>query len=138
MKIWFGFGSEHSSKIRMIGTFKSASAAAEAERELERLMEMAVNAVDFDKFEENPMAWYMESEVRSVLRQLHIDYFSPDDLRQLIGEHRLERSNTNDSEVVLWTDEYDLGVFVKFLISRSARIEVYSAHDYPESAAELT
>ncbi|MXX47635.1 MAG: hypothetical protein F4Z38_04890 [Chloroflexi bacterium] len=132
MKIWFGFASEHSSKIRMIGTFKNAQSASDAVRDLDRLMETAVNTFDFDKFDENPMAWYTDTEVQELLRELRLEHFSSEDLRHLVGEHRVERAPGSNKAVVLWTDEFDLGAFVKYLIRKSAHIEIYSAHDFPE------
>jgi hypothetical protein len=35
-------------------------------------------------------------------------------------------------KIILRTDESDVSAFLKVLLDRSARVEVFSAHDYPE------
>lgn len=122
----------------MIGTFKTARDASKAMQDLERLMDIAADSIDFDRFDENPMIWYTDPTVRAILEELHLHYFSSEDIRQLVGDHQVKPSVRSDHELVLWTDENDLGAFLKYLIDRAARVEVFSAHDYPESAAGLT
>ena len=35
-------------------------------------------------------------------------------------------------EVIIMTDEVDVSALLKLLLDRGAKVEVYSAHDYPE------
>ena len=38
-----------------------------------------------------------------------------------------------DDKVVVTTNESDVSAFLKVMIDKGARVEVYSAHDYPET-----
>jgi len=37
------------------------------------------------------------------------------------------------SKMILTTDEVDISAFLKVMLDSGARIEVYSAHDYPDT-----
>ena len=62
-----------------------------------------------------------------LLKQLNF-YPSPTDLTQLLLNVRVEHQ---EKVVKVTTDEIDISVFLKAMIHRGARVEVYSAHDYP-------
>ena len=134
MKVWRGFGSEHSANLRMIGHFKTADDASLAERQLQQLCELAMS-VDLDSFDENPMAWYLDEPLRRSLQELGLYQFSAEDIASLVGEHLIERHR---DEVRIRTEEIAVSGLIKFLIEKHARIEVYSAHDYPDSNSPQT
>jgi Family of unknown function (DUF6375) len=46
--------------------------------------------------------------------------------------HVEQKANT----LILTTDESEVSAFLKLLIERGAKVEVYSAHDYPDSKNE--
>ena len=128
MKIWLGFGSEHSANLVMIGRFVTPEDAAVAARELQELIDHIVSEFDYERFDENPMSVLRNPAIRDYLERLRLHIFSAEDIETLGREHHLTRRG---KEIEIHTDESDLGGLVKFMIHKGARIEVYSAHDYP-------
>lgn len=130
MKVWSGFGSEHSANLVMIGHFQTPEDAEVAVRQLEKLCACVSDEFDYDRYDDDPMAAYPEGPLVEMLRQLSLAHFSPEDIEHLAREqHSLERRN---SRIEISTDEYDVGGFLKFLIAKRARVEVYSGHDFPD------
>ena len=130
MKIWYGHGSEHSMNLVMIGEFTEAEKASEAMEAISLLRERVLN----DDREglinwEEPSTRYSD-EMLSLLSQLEIHSISPTDIIQFAYEANIE---IDDTRVIISTDEIDVQAFLKVLIDRGARVEVFSAHDYPKS-----
>jgi hypothetical protein len=40
------------------------------------------------------------------------------------------------SKVVITTDESEVSAFIKVLLDKGAKVEIYSSHDYPEVAED--
>ncbi len=129
MKVWSGFGSEHSHNLRMIGRFATPEDAEVAERQLNELYELVVADFDFERFDEDENYWYTNESLREILVGLQLYGFSPDDIASLAGEHTIERV---EDQVRVRTEEISVGGLIKFMIAKQARIEVYSAHDFPD------
>jgi len=45
-------------------------------------------------------------------------------------------SELKGNQIVVRTDEPDVSAFLKLMIDKGARVEVYSAHNYPDSGKE--
>lgn len=130
MKIWHGFGSEHSANLVMIGRFTEAGDAAKAKEIIERITEQ-VNADEeaglmnigggTDRFGVNMLR---------LLGELNVHSISPSELEQFAYNVTVE---LKDESVMITTDEIDVSAFLKVLIDEGARVEVYSAHNYPET-----
>jgi hypothetical protein len=130
MKIWYGFGSEHSSNLVMIGRFKEARYAKEAKEIIDRLIEevradpeaYSWDAIPPDRRYSNPM-----HELLSASRIYNV---GPTELEQLNYEVDVV---VKGNEVVVTTDEIEVSAFLKILLDKGARVEVYSAHVYPDT-----
>lgn len=130
MKVWSEYGSEHSMNLVMIGHFKEAHDAKKAKELIDRLSEEVrkdPNAYDRDsapegrRFTDAMMELMRESEIY-VLGSSELEQFNYDATVDLEGR-----------DVVITTEEADVSVFLKILIDRGARVEVYSAHDHPDT-----
>ena len=128
MKIWLGFGSEHSANLVMIGRFVTPEDAAMAAGELEELSDLVMREFDYDRFDEDPMSVLLDGAIRNGLQRLGLYIFSAEDVETLGREHNLTRRG---QDIEISTDEHDVGGFLKFMIHKGASIQVYSAHDYP-------
>lgn len=124
MKIWIGHGSEHSSRLVLIGHFRDAAAARSAEERLHALTELALRQPEPD-WEQNE-EWFDE-ETRRALESLRLWQISPGDLDNFRFEHDVAR---NTARLEIETEEYDVQGIIKVLILQGARIEVYSRHDW--------
>jgi hypothetical protein len=122
MKVWTSHGSEHSANLVLIGHFKDALAAEEAKAAIEEAMDFFQQS-DFDPFAET----YSEEAI-ALLKKLKIHSVSPSELSQFHGDLRIRQSK---DKIVITSDD-ELIPFLKFMIDYGARVEMYSAHTYPD------
>lgn len=134
MKIWWGYGSEHSTNLVMIGKFASAG-EAEAVKDLIDRLAVGVQAdVDAGRIEVGVPNRRFSKEMLDLLLSLKVHNLGPSDLEQLVYDVKVV---VRRESVVLRTDETDVLVYLKLLLEKGARIDVFSAHDYPQDGEEL-
>lgn len=126
MKIWIGYGSEHSANLVMIGTFKDAASAENAKTAIDEITDFIANNPD-DHREANRYS----DGVLAILQKIRFHSIAPAELEQFLYDVHSELKN---NQVVITTDEVDVSAFLKLLIDKGARVEVYSAHDYPNAS----
>lgn len=128
MKIWNEYGSEHSMNLVLIGRFKRAQDAEKVEMDIGKLsaqvskddsFSIAWNALEDQRFSD---------EMLALLSRLKLNTLSPADLGQLVSDHNLRREG---DRITVTTDEAEVSAFVKLFIEAGAKVEVFSAHDYP-------
>jgi hypothetical protein len=128
MKIWNGYGSEHSMNLVLIGKFKQAQDANKVKSDIEKLSAQA----DKDGYESiaysDPEDQRFSEEMISLLRSLNRNTLGPNELSQLLSEYHLDLT---DEKITITTDEADISAFMKLFIEAGAKVEVFSAHDYP-------
>jgi Family of unknown function (DUF6375) len=126
MKIWNSYGSEHSANLVMIGRFKDAASAEKAKAIIDEITNLMTNNDDdhrnADSYSDGALA---------LLRKVGFYSVAPAELEQFIYDIR---SELEGDQLVIRTDEPDISVFLKLMIEKGARVEVYSAHDYPDSS----
>jgi hypothetical protein len=127
MKLWRGYGSEHSANLVMIGRFASPQDAELAANDFEKLRTAVNEEFDFDKYDEDDMSAFTE-KLRQLLNDMKLYSFGPSDIAHFAYEHHFDRRG---STLEISTDELDVNGFLKFLIEHQASIEIYSAHDFP-------
>jgi len=125
MKIWKSYGAEHSTNLVMIGKFKEVSEAIETKEVLKLLFDKLPDLVDFgvntDRYSD---------EVGKLLSSKNIYTLSPLELVQFRYDISVE---LNGNEIHISTDEDDISAILKIMIHNGAKVEVFSAHDYPET-----
>ncbi|MCC5805379.1 MAG: hypothetical protein JJU00_03525 [Opitutales bacterium] len=121
MKIWNAYGSEHSMNLVMIGRFKSAGAAEAAKDAIEELQSYLT--------ENEPDGSIYSDELMEIFRKLKIHTIGPSELDQFRYDFRIDIAQ---EKVIIKTDESDVSALWKALIDRGARVEMFSAHDYPK------
>ncbi|MDE0158831.1 MAG: DUF6375 family protein [Candidatus Dadabacteria bacterium] len=125
MKIWQSYGSEHSMNLVMIGRFKQESDAERIKGVFDFLLEKLRDLPDSDIKEDR-----FTSDVRDLLRSKNIHYLYPKELTQFLYDVSFEH---NGNEIRITTDEDDVSAMLKIMLVEGAKVEVFSAHDYPES-----
>ncbi len=125
MKIWHGYGSEHSMNLVMIGHFKSPEDAEKTQNLIEQLTAELNDKIDIGTSRDR-----FGDDVLDLLREANCYILSPSEL-----EHFLYDTHTRveGNKIVLTTDESEVSAFFKLMITRGARVEIYSAHDYPDT-----
>ena len=125
MKLWVNHCSEHSMNLVMIGRFKDATGASEVIEIVKKLEDQVFK--DAQTREGDSADRYTDSML-DLLGDLNIRTLGPAELEQFAYDVDVE---VKGNEVVVTTEEIDVSAFLKVLIEKGARIEIYSAHDYP-------
>ena len=125
MKIWNSYGSEHSSNLVMIGTFKEVTSAKRAEEIIDEITAFMIDSED-----DHEDAISFSDSALALLQKVRLHSLRPAELAQFRYDVTTERKN---NKVVITTDEYDVSGFLKILIDEGARVEVYSAHLNPDT-----
>jgi hypothetical protein len=133
MKIWNGYGSEHSMNLVLIGRFKRAQDAEEVEKNIDKLSAQASKDDSHSLFFAGPEDQRFSDDMLSLLRSLNLNTLGPADLGQLVSEHHLSREG---DQITVTTDEAEVSAFVKLFIDAGAKVEVFSAHDYPTDSTD--
>ncbi|WP_417311190.1 DUF6375 family protein [Ectopseudomonas khazarica] len=135
MKIWNGYGSEHSMNLVLIGRFKRAQDAEKVEKDIDKLSAQASkddsDSIPFAK----PENQRFSDDMLSLLYSLNVHSLAPSELGQLVSDYRLERE---DGRITVTTEEADVSAFVKLFIDAGAKVEVFSAHDYPADSGDAS
>lgn len=127
MKVWNGYGSEHSMNLVLIGKFKKIQDAEKLEKDIEKLSAQALKDDTFSIAHADPEDQRFSQEMLSLLSSLEIHMLGPAELGQLVSEYQLKQL---DDRITITTDEADVSAFVKLFIAAGAKVEVFSAHDY--------
>lgn len=125
MKIWNNYGSEHSANLVMIGSFKDAASAEKAKEIIDEITD--VICASGENYEN---ADHYTDGMMKLLEKVRFHSVAPGELDQFRYDIR---SEVKGDKVVITTDEVEISAFLKLLIDKGARVEVYSAHDYPDT-----
>ncbi|NNC02725.1 hypothetical protein HJC10_07645 [Corallococcus exiguus] len=130
MKIWYQHGSEHSANLVMIGHFENASDATKAKEIIDALTSQVAEDQANGTLTEGSLSDRYGSAMLDLLGRLNVS-IGPQEVEQFAYEVSVKIEGNN---LVLTTDELDISAFLKVMFLKGARIEVYSAHDYPDTA----
>lgn len=134
MKIWNGYGSEHSMNLVLIGRFKRAQDAEKVEKDIGKLSAQALKD-DSQSISLRAEDQRFSNDMLSLLGSLNLNTLGPTDLGQLISEHQFKREG---DRITITTDEAEVSAFVKLFIEAGAKVEVFSAHDYPTDSTDAS
>lgn len=124
MKLWNSYGSEHSANLVLIGHFKDSASAEETNAAISELSSFASDS------ENNPDPERYSEKAMELLNKLHFHNVGSRELEQFGYDFSTKVKGT---ALVIKTEEVDVAALMKLMIARGARIEIYSAHDYPDS-----
>jgi Family of unknown function (DUF6375) len=130
VKIWNGYGSEHSMNLVMIGHFKDATAAETALDTIKAATDAVQAELDAGRLVMGEPEDRFTDEMLKTVGDLRMHTVGARELEQFLYDVSVKRRG---DQVVLKTDEVEVQVFVKLLLSHGARIEMYSAHDHPDA-----
>lgn len=130
MKIWYGYGSEHSMNLVMIGRFQDAAGAAHAHEIIMRLTEQVTDDADKNLIETGQLADRYTDPMLQLLGKLNVYSIGPSELEQFLYDATI---SSEEHKLIITTDEIDVSVFLKVMLDKGAHVEVYSAHDYDDT-----
>jgi hypothetical protein len=114
----------------MIGRFKDGGDAAKAKQVIEWLTEQVNTEVEAGLIELGERAERYTDGMLDLLGKVNIHSIGPTELEQFAYDVTVKVEN---NQVVMTTEEIDVSAFMKVLLDMGARVEVYSAHYYPET-----
>src|SRR5690606_22138747 len=105
LKIWSAFGSEHSTNLVMIGSFKEAIDAEEVKKTIETLAEQVRedDRAGFLKIGEYPNKY--TDNIFSLLGKLNIGSLSPLEIEQFAYDFSIELKK---NQIILTSEENDV------------------------------
>lgn len=135
MKIWNGYGSEHSMNLVLIGKFKRTQDAEKVEKDIDKLCAQVSKDDSHSIPFAEPENQRFTDDMLTLLRSLNLNTLAPADLDQLVSEYHLNRE---DNQITVKTDEAEVSAFVKLFIEAGAKVELFSAHDYPQDSTNAS
>jgi Family of unknown function (DUF6375) len=130
MKVWTSYGSEHSRNLVMIGHFREARDAEKAKELIDRLTEQVIAEPDVYRSDASPQDHSFSEAMLELLKASNLYSLGPAELEQFSYD---ARARVEGSDVIVTTEEVEVSAFLKLLLDKGARVEVYSAHDYPDT-----
>ncbi len=125
MKIWQGFGSEHSYRLVMIGQFADAHSARAVAEKFERLAEVAEGAWPDEGW--GQPSERLEAGLREALYEFKLYDLGRSDVDNFVFEHSV---HVDGNQIRIDTDEGEVQGFLKVLIDAGAKVEVFSGHNW--------
>ena len=130
MKIWLGYGTEHSMNLVMIGKFNEYAEASRAFAAIEQIREQASADLESGLLEVGaPHDRYTDAMMK-LMKDLNFYSLHPAEFEQFVYDVGVE---LEDDKITITTDEADVSGFLKFLVDKGAHVEVYSAHYHPDT-----
>lgn len=133
MKIWTGYSSEHSMNLVLIGRFKQAKDAEAVADVIKKLGEQATKDDAYAIAHAPPEDRRFSEGMMALCRQFKLYTLAPEELGQFNFEHSVDQDGDT---IKISTDEADVSAFIKLFVESGARVEVFSAHDYPDKPAQ--
>jgi hypothetical protein len=127
MKVWAGYGSEHSMNLVMIGRFVDARDAANAKRLIDQLTAVVIEEQAAGQLQIGQPQGRFSDKVLEFLKKTNVWTIGPAELEQFVYDVQVEHSGNT---VEVRTDESDVSAFLKVLLEHKARVEVFSAHHH--------
>lgn len=130
MKIWYQHGSEHSANLVMIGHFESPAQATKVKEIIDELTKQVMTDQDKGEIVLGSHSERYGKEMLDLLGRLDVMSIGPRELEQFLYDVSVK---VEGSKIILTTEESDVAAFLKVMFDQGARIEVYSAHTYPNT-----
>ncbi|WP_060915774.1 DUF6375 family protein [Microbacterium oleivorans] len=133
MKIWHGYGTEHSMNLELIGHFLTASDALKAREAIAVLTGAAELDHADGRLEYGAPPELFSDRLLEAMSGTGVHSLGHADIEQLLYDAQVE---ARDSDVVVRTDEIEVLAYIKVLIAKGARVEIYSMHDQTDGASD--
>ncbi len=125
MKVWFGYGSEHSMNLILIGRFESVAMAESAVERIEALRGLAETEISEPSW--GPSEERITDQFRQAMWDMEIYDMARAEVEGFIYEYQIDRYGT---ELQIRTDETEIQGFLKVLLKFGAKVEVFSLHQW--------
>lgn len=125
MKVWQGFGTEHSMNLKMIGYFTEPEEANEVKEALDRLIAAMEAEQTAGQLEIGEPLLEFSGDLLALMRDLDLHLLGLSEVEQFLYAVDIA---VEGQKIVIETDEMDVMAFIKVLVEKGAKVEMYSAH----------
>jgi hypothetical protein len=112
----------------LIGTFQNEQDAQKIERLFAEMEAVATEENQAGRLSSDWDNTKFSDQLMEFFRKENIWDFGHNDPAIFLYEHRVRRAG---EQLIVTTEETEFSAFLKLMLKGSAKIEVYSAHDYP-------
>jgi hypothetical protein len=109
----------------MIGHFKSSEDAEKTQELIKELSEGLRDKIDIgaihDRYDPDVLDLLIKTDCSSLSR-FELEHFLYED----------SHTRVEGDKIILTTDEFEISAFFKLMILKGAKVEIYSAHEYPD------
>ena len=132
MKLWIGYGTEHSANLVIIGHFKTANDAIEAKELIDKLTNIVQEGVTSGRLSESDGLenGKFSGEQLNFFTANNIGSYAYSDMISFLYEYN---SFVDGTKLIITTNDLMTSGFVNTMIAKSAKLEIYSAHDYKDT-----
>lgn len=130
MKIWTEYGSEHSMNLVMIGRFENEEDAVKVKEIIDGLTKQVRSDEEAGKIKVGFPADRYTDVMLDLLGKMNVGSIGPTEVEQFAYEFKIKREKT---QIVITTEEADISALLKILVGKGARVEVFSAHNFPNT-----
>jgi hypothetical protein len=135
MKIWTGYGTEHSANLVIIGKFKTIEDANSAHMLISELTELVNDEENKGITKHGLVNGRFSKSMLTFLGNKNFPSLGYADLNGLLDEYSMEQ---NENDIVVTSNDMDFASIIKVIIHYSGKVEIYSAHDYPSAYGRQT
>jgi hypothetical protein len=129
MKIWFGYGSEHSMNLVMIGHFKESGDVAKTKRVIEKFKEQVLADEKDGLIQFGHHTQRFTDGMMDALRDANFPTIGPGEVEQFGYDVSI---TIEKDKIIIKTEEAYVSAFFKLLIAHGAKVEIFSAHYHPD------
>jgi hypothetical protein len=113
--------------LKLIGHFERANEANAAVEAIKILTAAAEAELEAGRLEHGEPPRLFSKELLAALSEVKIHSFAYADVEQFLYDTDVKAEG---ADVVVQTDEIDVIAFVKVLLARGAKVEMYSMHEH--------
>ncbi len=135
MKVWFGYGTEHSMNLVMIGEFKTTSDAQRIEQLIDDFAEQARRDEAAGLIDAASPPAKFTDDMLDLLSRSNVGSLAYAEPVQFLFDYNVVRDG---NRVIITTEESEVSVFLKLLLEGEAKVSVYSAHSHPSAYGRQT
>ncbi|GHV47836.1 hypothetical protein FACS189499_06030 [Clostridia bacterium] len=135
MKIWKGYGTEHSANLVIIGKFKTVSDADKAKALIEDLTRLVRDEEDKKITQDGLEHGAFSKAMLEFLRSRNYPSLDYGDLKGLLYDYDLEQEF---DKIIVTSDDDNFMSIIKAIVYGEGKVEVYSAHNYPSQYGRQT
>jgi hypothetical protein len=128
MKVWKGYGTEHSANLVIVGTFKTVNDATQASKIIMELTDIVRQDEEDGFIRAGNIPAKFSERIMSFVERTDFAMMNHEDPEALLYDFDITQDG---NKISIHTEEQKYQIILNMMLSKGAKIEIFSAHDYP-------